>query len=640
MDYTKPGACTAAWRRLARSGWAALALTLFCLGTAARAVETDCLVRDPSTISKSGNTYWMYGTGTGIPQFSSTDRIHWAYQGQVFGSAPPWVASAVPGNTNNNAWAPDIHFFSGTWHLYYCYSTLGSKVSGIGVATNPTLSPGGWTDRGPVVTTGSSTSYNALDPCIFQDAGGGTWLSFGSYFSGIKLIQIDPATGKQSAGNRTVYTLAQHTQASNNSVEASTVYYHNGFYYLFVNWDACCNGSKSTYNIRVGRASSVTGPYYDKNGTNLTQGGGSAFLGSVYDAGTGAAFDDEVGPGHAGILSDTDGDFLSCHYEWARDRQGSTTVNLLKLTWDSDGWPRVPPYNGPYGIVSGMTFTLSCQHSGYTLDDPNGSTTPGTTLRQWYFNGYSAQRFRADDMGDGFYRLTNEASGLCLDDPGGSTTPGVTVGLWNDNALDTQRWKVEPTGQGFYKLTCRRNGLCLDDLGGSTTVGSNIGQYNDNGLDTQRWKMPVQPDGSGIVSGATYKLTNVQSGLCLDDSGGSLNAGTAVEQWTDNGQEPQHWKIEATGSGTYILTCQRNAFCLDNPNGSTTPGTKLQLWYANTSPAQQWRIERQADGTYKLTNVAANLCLDDPAGSTSPGTIMQLGTDNGMAPQRWRLTRL
>ena len=120
-----------------------LFLTLLLALTPARALETDLTIHDPSTVVKSGGTYWVYGTGRGLPQFSSPDRLHWTFRGPVFAAAPAWVAETVPANKGNFAWAPDVHFFGGLWHLYYTYSSFGSKVSGIGVATNATLDPEG-----------------------------------------------------------------------------------------------------------------------------------------------------------------------------------------------------------------------------------------------------------------------------------------------------------------------------------------------------------------------------------------------------------------------------------------------------------------------------------------------------------------
>ena len=305
-----------------------------------RAAETDCSLRDPSTIVKDHGVYWIYGTGRGIPEYSSSDRLHWTFRGEVFSSVPTWVRSTVPANTSNFAWSPDIRFFHGKWHLYYSFSTFGSNISGIGVATNETLNPRSWTDQGLVVKSGKNTNYNAIDPAIFQGPNGELWLSFGSFFSGIKLVQLDTATGKQRAGLSNIYTLAEHPQSPANAIEASMVTYHAGFYYLFVNWDSCCRGNQSTYNIRVGRSKNITGPYRDRAGLKMLQGGGTLFLGAVKSSAAGAATE-EVGPGHAGVLSERGGEFFSCSYEWARDRAGKSTVNVSKLTWDRDGWPQI-----------------------------------------------------------------------------------------------------------------------------------------------------------------------------------------------------------------------------------------------------------------------------------------------------------
>ena len=316
------------------------ALTVLLSLPKAKAEETDCLIHDPSTIIKRGNVYWVFGTGIGCPSFSSPDRLHWTFQGQVFANPPRWIDTAVPGNKGNFIWAPDVRSVGSKYYLYYSVSTFGSNVSAIGLATSTTLDPASWTDQGIVVRSTSHSNSNAIDACIAQDASGGLWLTFGSFWSGIQMIQIDARTGKQTSSNPTIYHLAAHPQDRADSIEASCIYYHNGYYYLFVNWDYCCRGEKSTYNIRVGRSHAITGPYLDKANQDLRRGGGTPFLSAISPVN--ATNPDEVGPGHAGILADTDGDWFSCHYDWARDHNGASVLNLLKLTWDADGWPAVP----------------------------------------------------------------------------------------------------------------------------------------------------------------------------------------------------------------------------------------------------------------------------------------------------------
>lgn len=301
---------------------------LVALGVPAQgALQGDPDVHDPSTLIKEGNRYWVFGTGPGLISRYSTNLIHWTAGPRVFNPLPSWVTNAAPGN-NGDLWAPDIIHHNNQFHLYYCASVFGRNTSGIGLATTPTLDPAnpnfGWTDQGIVVQTTSSDNYNALDPSVIKDPGGNLWLVFGSYWSGIKLIQLDPATGKRIAPNSPMYSLADYP-----AIEAAYIYHHNGYYYLFVNWDSCCSGVDSTYNIRVGRSASITGPYMDRNGVNMLNSGGSLFLET-----TGRY----VGPGHMGILFD-EGQFHFTYHYYDANNNGSAAFDVRPLRWDSAGWP-------------------------------------------------------------------------------------------------------------------------------------------------------------------------------------------------------------------------------------------------------------------------------------------------------------
>ncbi len=444
------------------------------------AFETDVLVRDPSTVVKRDGVYWVSGPGPGIQQFSSTDRRHWTPRGPVFPSAPPWVSAAVPDNKDNGVWAPDVHAFNGKYYLYYCYSTFGSRVSGIGVATNTTLDPKTWVDQGAVTRTNDSMDYNALDPCVFEDAGGKPWLSFGSFFSGIKLIPLDPTTGKQMAGSA-VTSLATRPGVPGNPIEASYVYYHDGQYYLFVNWDSCCAGSKSTYNIRVGRSRTVTGPYLDKSGKAMTDGGGTLFLGAVFDNGSGRPFDDQTGPGHVGILRDTDGFWVGTHYEWARDKNGATTLNLNKLAWDSDGWPRVVLDPGPYKMVSNLAT-----HALVTVSD--------NAVQAGYPTGADSQKWTLNYQGDGFYGIVNVGSKRALSVAGVSAQPGAKVQVAPFARRDAQLWYLQQNENGAYTLLTKNSNKtsALDVPGGSLNDGTPLVQWTANGLPPQEWSFRVR----------------------------------------------------------------------------------------------------------------------------------------------------
>jgi hypothetical protein len=296
----------------------------------AEGVNATFPIHDPSRIVRFGDRYWIFFTGHGCLSAWSTDRTNWFQGPAIFPSGlPTWAATAAPGN-NGDVWAPDILFLNGEYHLYYCISVFGKNTSGIGVATNPTLDPASsnykWTDQGIVIQTVASDNFNALDPCPVFDAAGNPWLAFGSYWSGIKLIQLNPLTGKRITPTSNIYSLAY-----NGSIEASYIQYHNGWYYLFVNWDSCCQGVNSTYNVRVGRSRTITGPYLDRDGVAMINNGGS-----IFRATTGRY----VGPGHVGIFSEGTNDWVGMHF-YDANKGGTPSLDLRALNWSADGWPQV-----------------------------------------------------------------------------------------------------------------------------------------------------------------------------------------------------------------------------------------------------------------------------------------------------------
>ena len=297
--------------------------------SASRGITT----RDPSDIVKCKDEYWVFYTGRGVPSYHSKDLVKWERGPSVFTSAPEWITSTVPGNRRMSYWAPDIIKLGDRYLLYYSVSTMGKMTSAIGLATNPTLDPNDptyhWTDQGVVVRTQegqAGDAFNAIDPSVFQDSDGSLWLTFGSYWSGIKLIQLDPQTGKRIAPDSKMFSLAY-----NDSVEASCLCKHEDYYYLFVNWGSCCQGPRSTYNIRIGRSKTVTGPYLDKDGSDMLHGGGSVFLATTNGP--------LIGPGHAGTLNAEGKNWFTSDFEGDIRMNGKATLAIMPLRWNADGWP-------------------------------------------------------------------------------------------------------------------------------------------------------------------------------------------------------------------------------------------------------------------------------------------------------------
>ncbi|MFI5792277.1 arabinan endo-1,5-alpha-L-arabinosidase [Streptomyces sp. NPDC051677] len=286
-------------------------------------VTGSTVVHDPTMIRTSGGRYLLYATGGGLAYRTSTDRIAFSAGGDAFATKPGWWSSY--GATE--AWAPDISYQGGKYLMYYAVSTFGSNKSAIGLAGSSTGLPGSWTDYGAVYTSTASSDYNAIDPNLFVDDDGKWWLSFGSWWTGIKMIRIDPATGKQLASDTARRSIAARPTGTK-AVEAPYIVKRNGYYYLFASYDTCCAGTSSTYKVKVGRATSVTGPYYDKNGVAMTNNGGTPVLES---------HGRYIGPGGQSIMHDTDGDLIVYHYYDGNDN-GTPKLGVNLLNWNT-GWP-------------------------------------------------------------------------------------------------------------------------------------------------------------------------------------------------------------------------------------------------------------------------------------------------------------
>ena len=288
-------------------------------------------IHDPSTVIQCNGRYYVFATGQGIASKSSANKEYWITGPSVFATPPAWTTSAVPGFTGN-FWAPDVIYFNGLYHLYYSCSTFGSQISAIGLVTNPTLDPDDptylWTDQGVVIQSTTGNAYNCIDPSVAFDASGNLWMAFGSFWNGIYMVRLDATTGLLHS--TPTLTWLAFNNASGDPIEASCIFYRGGYYYLFVDWGTCCAGINSTYNIRIGRSSSITGPYLDRAGVDMRAGGGTLFLKT-----TGKY----IGPGHVGILDEGGTNYFFGYHYYDANVNGTPTYDLEPLSWTSDGWP-------------------------------------------------------------------------------------------------------------------------------------------------------------------------------------------------------------------------------------------------------------------------------------------------------------
>jgi len=328
------------WRKRAA---ASLALVLL-LAAPVHAAEPqpemtgDTQIHDPSVI-EIGGAFVVVGTGRQGPTHgairvkTSPDGMAWTDAG-VIGKGPPAWAQAALGFRPLNVWAPSISRRGGTVYLYYCLSSFGHNTSAIGLMTNSAFDPNkpdeGWKDQGLVLESKDGDDFNAIDPFRIDLKDGRAFLAFGSFWSGIKLARLDPDTGKLAQPDAPYVALASR---NGGAIEAASILERDGRFYLFVSFDQCCKGVASTYNIRVGRADRIEGPYLDRDGKAMLDGGGSLLL-----ATTGRF----IGPGGQEAVKTLRGDMLAYHY-YDGDAGGVSKLQFSPLFWTADGWPELGP---------------------------------------------------------------------------------------------------------------------------------------------------------------------------------------------------------------------------------------------------------------------------------------------------------
>ena len=290
----------------------------------------DLGVHDPVMI-KEEKLWHIYYTGVGIKHKISSDGVNWKDSESVFYQKPEWLSTYVP-RVRESMWAPDIVYYNDYYYLTYSSSMFGKNTSVIGMARNKTLNPDAveykWKDQGPIIWSKGDDDYNCIDSNIVLDDQGKPWLSFGSSFSGIKLVALDRNTLKP-VENAEVFAIAARPVGE--VIEAPYIVAHEGFYYLFVSFDFCCRKTESTYKIKVGRSKNITGPYADKEGKPMMNGGGT-----LIDAGN----ERWKGPGHCAVYVYDKKTFLVNH-AYDAENTGTATLQIRRLSWDDGGWPTI-----------------------------------------------------------------------------------------------------------------------------------------------------------------------------------------------------------------------------------------------------------------------------------------------------------
>ncbi len=312
---------------------------LLCLASLVNAKQVD--VHDP-VMTREGDTWYLFSTGPGITIYSSKDRVNWQLSDRAFAAEPVWAKSAAPG-FNGHLWAPDIIQHKGEFYLYYSVSAFGKNTSAIGVTVNKTLDPKSpdyrWEDKGIVLqSVPNRDAWNAIDPAVIEDEQGQAWMSFGSFWSGLKIFKLNadwtrPAEPQEwhSIAKRDQVPTGTNSSAGPGEIEAPFILKKGEYYYLFASWGLCCKGANSTYHLVVGRSQNVTGPYIDRAGKDMNDGGGSLLI---------KGNKNWVGLGHNSAYSWDGKDYLVLHAYETADKY-LQKLKILNIRWDKEGWPLV-----------------------------------------------------------------------------------------------------------------------------------------------------------------------------------------------------------------------------------------------------------------------------------------------------------
>lgn len=276
---------------------------------------------DPTIIKASDGFFYLYATEDirNTPIYRSENLVDWKYVNTAFTdhTRPTF-------EPNGGLWAPDINYINGQYVLYYSMSVWGGEwTCGIGaaVADKP---EGPFTDKGKLFRSNEIDVQNSIDQFYIEEEGK-KYLFWGS-FRGIYGIEL-------SDDGLSVKPGAEKIRIAGTAFEGTYIHKREGYYYLFASIGTCCEGENSTYQLVVGRSTSLLGPYVDKTGKEMMNNGSSIVIGPN------SRF---VGNGHCSeiIQDDANNDWIFYHGVDRKDPHGRVLL-MDRVKWDEQDWPYV-----------------------------------------------------------------------------------------------------------------------------------------------------------------------------------------------------------------------------------------------------------------------------------------------------------
>jgi len=472
------------------------------------ALDGEIGIHDPSTVISCNGKFYTYGTGG--TSLVSDDGWTWRR------------GTPLP----RRGLAPDVIHIGDRYFLYTAANSGPTKAD-VFLLTNKTLDPASpdykWEEGGVVASSDGVEDCNAIDPGVLLDPNTKRlWLTYGSYFGYIRLVELDPKTGKR------LNSIEKPRNIAINS-EASIMIYHDDWYYLLVTHGSCCRGADSGYNIRVGRSKKVIGPFLDNMGVDMIQGGGKLFVGSAGRV---------IGPGHFGLFDVGDGvQRFSLHYESDLDRGGASVLDIRPLLW-KDGWP-VAGENPKLG-----TYQLESLRTGTALElAVEGFPVGGRPVRRGPPPGGPGANPGAPGTGGGIFAGTGKpipsqgVAEVSTKWPAGNTA----VRMGNYMCQAQQKWTIEPVanaggylGSPYFKIVISGTDRTL----AATEKGELVALPAFTGGPEQLWRFDQLADGSWRIMPRAVPNSNAQ--LVLSAVGSSF----ATLAKFDPNSEKQRWLLK------------------------------------------------------------------------------------------------
>ena len=643
---------------------------------AAALSTTRACVHDPSIVTANGK-YYLFGSH--LATVVSTDLANWSSvttnvttdYATIFATNGTWSANGSSSySMSGNMWAPDVIYNEtmGKWCMYMSING-DNYYSSIAMATADSIE-GPYTYAGTIVYSGfvnstqaaqtdyktvigsntvasrylssgswnSSYGPNAIDPCVFYDASGNLWMSYGSWFGGIFMLKLSNSTGLRDYS----YTYSTTTNVSDAyfgyrisggygcTGEGSYIVYdeETGYYYLYVSYCGLdATDSFSGYHIRLFRSTNPYGPYTDAAGNSAictsssadqTTKGVKLFGNYYFSSMSGNGEYSSAGymsGGHNSAFIDSDGQRYLIYHTRFNNGTEYHQVRVHQQFVNQDGWLVTAVYEYLGSEISESGYSTSDMVGTYEFVlSGNSATTAYTGMLTT-----STVVLNSDGTITGDYTGTwsyTSGSYYCTMVIGGVTYKGVFFKQYDESSSHSEVMTFSLIGNNDQSIMGSK--ISSDTSYTNSSTGSSV-----SGLDGE------------------YYIESVLNGLYLNVEDGASTDGTNINLWSYNGSHAQKFKLVSDGTGYYyILTASSDyASCIDVYNGLSTDGTNIEEWTYWGGDMQKFEIVEVSSGKYAIkTKVSSSAsCLDVYGMASDDGTNICEWTYWGGDGQLWYL---